>query len=124
MAPPKRKGGRTLPGTSTETSVTSSRVTKKVGETTGDSGADSDGDGKHPVASSRYTPPARTASGGQMKMPSPTWVPVLMFALLGIGTLVIMLNYLKLLPSAPNNWYLVVGLVGVLAGIVTATQYR
>jgi hypothetical protein len=124
MAPPKRKGGRTLPATTTDT-TTSSRVTKKVepgtGAVTGDAIAT---DGSSPSASGRYTPPARPQGGGTMNMPSPRWVPILMFSLLGVGTLLIIMNYLELLPGAPSNWYLVGGLVGVLSGIVTATQYR
>lgn len=71
----------------------------------------------------RYTPP-RT---GATHRPSPRWVPVLMFALWGIGLLVIILNYMQVLPGAGdggNGWYLVGGLVAILAGIVVATQYR
>jgi hypothetical protein len=70
-------------------------------------------------ASSRYTPPVPRA----MKV-SPMWVPVLMFALLGIGLLVIFLNYLGVLPGGTKNLYLLVGLGSILGGIVTATQYH
>ena len=55
---------------------------------------------------------------------SPRWVPVLMFTFLGIGTLVIFLNYLGLLPGATDNKYLLVGLGSILAGIITATQFH
>ena len=55
---------------------------------------------------------------------SPPWVPVLMFVLLGAGALMIILNYLELLPSATSNWYLLGGLGLILSGIITATQYR
>jgi hypothetical protein len=55
---------------------------------------------------------------------SPTWVPVLMFALLGLGALVIFLNYLGLLPGATDNKYLLLGLALVLGGIVTSTQFH
>ena len=64
---------------------------------------------------------AYTPSGQRV---SPTWVPVLMFALLGLGTLMIILNYVALLPGGTSNWYLVGGLGLILAGIITATQYR
>ena len=47
-----------------------------------------------------------------------------MFALLGLGVLVILLNYLELLPGAASNWYLLGGLGLILGGIITATQYR
>jgi hypothetical protein len=51
------------------------------------------------------------------------WVPVLMFSLLGIGALLIILNYVGALGSVNNAW-LVVGLAFILGGIITATQYR
>ncbi len=68
---------------------------------------------------SRYTPPVRDAS----QMPSPMWVPVLMFTLLGLGMLVIILNYIGVLGDA-SNWRLILGLGLILGGIMTATQYR
>jgi hypothetical protein len=55
---------------------------------------------------------------------SPIWVPILMFSLLGIGALMIIINYVDLLPGGTNNWYLVGGLGLILAGIITATQYH
>ena len=70
--------------------------------------------------SSRYTPPVP----GGSRPPSPPWVPVTMFGLLGAGMAVIILNYVSLLPGAVSNWYLLVGLVLILGGIITATQYR
>ncbi|MCY4258210.1 MAG: cell division protein CrgA [bacterium] len=53
---------------------------------------------------------------------SPIWVPVLMFTLLALGAIVIVLNYVALLPGDTNNWYLMAGLGLLLAGIVVATQ--
>lgn len=73
----------------------------------------------HPDASSRYTPPIP-----QEYKSSPPWVPVLMFTLLILGALVIMLNYLGVLPGGTENWYLLLGLGLILGGIITATQYR
>ena len=72
-----------------------------------------------PEASSRYTPPVPR----EYKV-SPPWVPVLMFTLLGIGLLVIFLNYLGVLPGGTKNSYLLIGLGSILGGIMTATQYR
>lgn len=72
-----------------------------------------------PDASRRYTPPVPQ----EFKV-SPRWVPVLMFALLGLGLLVIFLNYVGLLPGDTKNSYLLVGLAFILGGIVTATQYH
>lgn len=73
-----------------------------------------------PEASSRYTPPADQSQ----YMPSPTWVPVLMFTFFGVGTLMIFLNYTETLPGAASGWYLLGGLGSILAGIITATQLR
>jgi hypothetical protein len=71
------------------------------------------------TASSRYTPPVPK----ELKH-SPPWLPVLMFALLAVGVLIIIFNYLELLPGATSNWYLLVGLAGILGGIIVATQYH
>ena len=68
-----------------------------------------------PTSSSGYVP------SGQV---SPVWVPVLMFGLLGVGTLMIILNYVDLLPGGISNWYLLGGLGLILAGIITATQWH
>jgi hypothetical protein len=72
-----------------------------------------------PAASTRYTPPIPR----EQKV-SPRWVPVLMFTLLGLGLVVIFLNYLELLPGAMSNAYLGLGLAAICGGIITATQYR
>jgi len=72
-------------------------------------------------ASPRYTPPSARSA----QMPSPRWVPVLMFTLLGLGVIVIVLNYIDLLlPGATSNGYLLLGLGLILGGIITATQFR
>jgi Cell division protein CrgA len=73
-----------------------------------------------PEASTRYTP-----RNTEVKLPSPTWVPVVMIALFVIGLLVIFLHYVDLvLPGASSNWWLLAGLGFMLGGIITATQYR
>ncbi len=71
----------------------------------------------------RYTPPTPQVRRG----PSPRWVPILMFALWGIGLLVIILNYMGVLPGGGEDgsgWYLIAGLVSILGGIMVATQYH
>jgi cell division protein CrgA len=68
---------------------------------------------------SRYTPPPPKKAP-----PSPTWVPVLMFTFFGLGVLVIVLNYLGLLPGEAKNSYLFLGLGLITAGFMLATQYR
>lgn len=72
-----------------------------------------------PGATSRYTPPIPS----EYKV-SPRWVPVLMFALLGAGMLMIFCNYLGLVPGGTSNWYLLGGLGLILLGIITATRYH
>lgn len=72
-----------------------------------------------PEASSRYTPPV-----ANQNMPSPIWVPIVMFTLFGVGLVGIFLNYTGTLPGAPSGWYLLGGLGAILAGIITSTQLR
>ncbi|MEC7924324.1 MAG: cell division protein CrgA [Actinomycetota bacterium] len=69
-------------------------------------------------------PPSGTTSMGYIssKKISARWVAPTMFSLLGLGTLMIIVNYVDLLPGGTNNWYLLGGLGMVLAGIITATQ--
>jgi len=71
----------------------------------------------------RYTPPAPQAH----RRPSPRWVPILMFALWGLGLLVIILNYMGVMPGGGEDgsgWYLIAGLISILGGIMVATQYH
>jgi hypothetical protein len=72
-----------------------------------------------PTPSTRYTPPVPR----EVKV-SPMWVPVLMFSLLGLGVLLIFLNYLNVLPGGTSNAYLGGGLAAICGGIIVATQYR
>ena len=66
----------------------------------------------------RYTPPIPR----DVKV-SPIWVPILMFAFLGIGTLLILINYTGVVWNT-SNWILLGGLGLILAGIIIATQYH
>ncbi len=75
-----------------------------------------------PPASGRYTPPAR-----KEWRESPKWVPILMFAFLGLGSLLIIVNYTPLMdkaPGGPSNWYLLGGLGLVTLGFITATRWE
>lgn len=80
--------------------------------------------GTRPTESEVSEVSPRTAAPVDLKGPSPTWVPVVVFGLLIVGFLLIMLNYLGVLPSSPSNWYLLGGLGVILAGIIGLTQYR
>jgi hypothetical protein len=73
-----------------------------------------------PKATGRYTPPVPRS-----EKVSPTWVPVVMFASLGLGMLVILANYVSLLPgNGPSNYYLLLGLALITTGFVTATKFH
>ncbi len=111
MAKPAKRRVEGSGSTTTESSGTSGRSSKRV-TTKAD---------QRPSA--RYTPPRTGAAKG----PSPRWVPILMFGLWGVGLLVIVLNYMGVLPGSAdggNGWYLVAGLGAILGGIMVATQYR
>ena len=73
-----------------------------------------------PPKPSRYTPPKpKTAKR------SPLWVPTTMFTALGLGMIVILGNYLQLLPGGTaRNGYLFVGLGLLVGGFVLSTQLR
>lgn len=88
------------------------------GRTPKSSPSEDDGD-QH---SARYTPSA--VERGELELPSPMWVPILMGVLLAIGMILIVVNYLGWWPSAPNNSYLGVGLLFILGGTITATRWR
>jgi hypothetical protein len=70
-------------------------------------------------SSGRYTPPVPK----EYKV-SPMWVPVLMFTLLGVGMLMIVTNYMSILPGGASNGYLIGGLVLITLGFITATRYH
>ena len=72
-----------------------------------------------PEHSGKYTPPVpRTVRR------SPRWYGALVLALLVLGVLLILLNYLTVLPGGVSTWYLVAGLVVIFVGFVMATRYR
>ena len=72
-----------------------------------------------PPPSGRYTPPVP-----KEWRESPKWVPVLMFAFLGLGALLIIVNYTPLMPGGSSNWFLLAGLGLVTAGFITATRWE
>lgn len=55
---------------------------------------------------------------------SPKWFGVGVLVLLVGGLLLILLNYMTVLPGSVSTWYLVVGLVVIFLGFVMATRYR
>ncbi len=119
-----KPGGAAKPGDAAKPvvkkKVVSKRVTPKGGGQAGATASKAHAPGgKDAPESTRYTPP----SAKYAQAPSPPWVPVLMFTLLGLGCLVIVLNYARVF-GEPDNWRLVIGLAAILGGIITATNYR
>jgi hypothetical protein len=55
---------------------------------------------------------------------SPRWYPWVLLGLLIGGVVVIILNYIQLLPSSPTNWYTLGGLIAILSAALGATNYR
>lgn len=72
-----------------------------------------------PEQSGKYTPPVPR----QVRR-SPRWFGAAVLGLLVAGVLLILLNYLTVLPGGTSAWYLVAGLVVIFAGFVMATRYR
>jgi len=80
----------------------------------------------------RVTPAKdRSQEGGRYTPPiprdvrhSPRWYPWLLLSLLLLGVIVIILNYVQVLPASPTNWYTLAGLIGILSGAMLATRYR
>ena len=115
---PRLPGRRKEPAPTSGPSGAATRRTSSSGRTTPKGTAP----GKPAPSTGRYTPPAP-----KLEKPSPMWVPVLMFGLLLAGALMIVLNYLGLLPTdsgEASNWWLLGGLGLISLGFVTATQYR
>lgn len=99
-------------------------TTRKDGATASRAGSTSSGR-YTPKQSGRYTPPTPK----EFKV-SPRWVPILMLTLLVAGMLVIVCNYLGVLPrvffvkKSPDNAWLFIGLGLITGGFITATNYR
>jgi len=76
----------------------------------------------------RYTAP--TVQGRVTAAPvhhddsSPAWYAWMLLDLLVFGVLVIILNYLQVLPGSTSSWYLVTGLVAIFSAFYLATRLR
>jgi Cell division protein CrgA len=69
----------------------------------------------------RYQPPPR-----KKPKPSPKWFGASILGIMFVGVLIIVLNYLGLVPFShgTNNLYLFVGLGLIAVGFLAATQWR
>ena len=67
----------------------------------------------------RYTPPIP-----RYVRRSPPWFPYLLLSLLLLGVVVIILNYMQVLPASPTNWYTLGGMLAILSSAVSATYYH
>ena len=99
---------------------------------------------KRTATSGRATPPGgRATAGGRATPPksrdvnkrytapipksvrhSPPWFGPVLLALLIVGLLLIVGNYVGIMPGGTSNWYLIGGLVGIVIGAMMATQYH
>jgi len=77
------------------------------------------GKGAGRSATGRYTPPIPASVRS-----SPRWMGPALLAVLILGALVIIVNYLGVLPGGASDWYLVAGIVLIAAGFAAATQYH
>ncbi|MCL5445123.1 MAG: cell division protein CrgA [Actinobacteria bacterium] len=84
-------------------------------------GASKVGRYKSPEETGRYTPPIPKSV-----RKSPRWYGPVMLAVLILGVLMILSNYLVGLPGAPHGspWYLVSGLGILFVGSIMATRYH
>jgi hypothetical protein len=68
---------------------------------------------------SRYTPPPPKKAP-----PSPLWYGVAITTLLATGLVVVVTNYIGLLPGDAENRYLIIGLILISGGFMMATGYH
>ena len=68
---------------------------------------------------SRYTPPPPKKAPA-----SPLWFGVAITTFLLVGLVIVVTNYIGLLPGDAENRYLIIGLVFISAGFMMATGYH
>lgn len=76
-------------------------------------------------ANKRPTPPKNpVASHVEDKGSSPTWYVATMFGLMAVGIVVILVNYMGVLPGGTSNMYLLGGLAMIGVGFSMTLNYR
>lgn len=109
MSNPSRSSGRFTP---------KGKASDKDAAKAGAEGAKSSAAAK---ATGRYTAPIPK----EIAHPeTPRWVPPVMFGSLVLGLLMIIGNYMEILPASSNNWYLLGGLALITIGFGASTQLR
>ena len=103
------KGGRFTPKAEKDPGVVRAGGAKPVGPTAAGS-----------AGTGRYTPP--TPKAVELTPTTKPWVLPLMFTAFALGLVLIVANYVGILPGAPTNWYLLGGIVSIAVGFLTATQ--
>ena len=69
-------------------------------------------------------PPPPKADPAKEKGPSPLWYVITMFGLMAIGLVVILLNYMDVLPGGTSSWVLLGGLGLIGVGFAMTMNYR
>ena len=69
-------------------------------------------------------PPPRAVEPVKAQGPSPTWYIALMFGLIALGGIIIILNYIGLVPGDTGNRYLIAGLVAIAVGFGMTLNFR
>ena len=76
-------------------------------------------------ANKRPTPPKKQATHEvEEKGPSPAWYVGLMFGLMALGIIVILLNYMGLLPGGTDSKWLLGGLGMIGIGFAMTLNFR
>jgi hypothetical protein len=76
-------------------------------------------------AKKRPTPPSKPAVAQEKsKGSSPMWYVATMFGLMAVGIIMILLNYIDILPGGTSNLWLLLGLGGIGVGFAMTLNYR
>jgi energy-converting hydrogenase Eha subunit A len=80
-----------------------------------------------PVSTDRHKPQRKhivAAPPSKEREPSSRWYAAVIFSLIAAGVLVIVINYMGLLPGGHSHNYIYLGAGGVAAGLLMALHYR
>jgi len=72
----------------------------------------------------RRPPPPPKPDPVKEKGPSPTWYIAIMFTLMGVGVLVIVVNYIGLIPGGTESIWLLSGLGAIAVGFGMTLNFR